>query len=402
MATLVLVLLSLFMGGCSGEEPGPTTSPTPGTPTPAPVTPTPAPVTSAPTPVPTPGLCPLTTGDDGGARLSYDAGMTLQPNAHPQLSSGDFTWDVDYDPADPNTVWELWTDTLYVSPDGGCSFHPAVELDQAYTHFHPGPPGSDLYLLSSYAVDTLLVSRDGAQTWTPEVIPYPVFDVAISPDQPEQWTLGGRNNCLYVRDTPQEKWTCRPVSPMPSELADSLDWADGTWGTWMVADYFGLYRTTNRGETWEVETDGLDTTLDGEEVLGYVAASISMSHDGRVAYAAINTITLHNSERAIWRWEEDTHHWEKRVSERDTLEGEPIVITGATRVFVDPRDPDTTLFVFGSFFEGSQSDIYRSRDGLHTLEVSNFRGFDLVLDVAFSPYRAESLVIGVSTNTPSE
>ena len=397
MRILPPVLLGLTLMGCTPDDPG--TSPTPD-PTPGPGS---TPMPASPTePGPTPEPCQVTTGDKGGARLSHDGGITLQPSAHPQLSTGDFTWDVAWDPDDPHLVWELWTDALYRSGDGGCSFEKTLTLQDGYTDFTAGPPGSGIRILSSYTSPILLVSRDSGTSWQSEDIPYPVFDVGIDRANPEHWTLGGRDNCLYVRDNSEEKWTCRPVTPMTSGLATSLDWAEGTTGTWVVGDYDGFYRTTDRGLSWEVINDGLDTTLDGEEVFGWVPASITLSTDGTLAYAAINTVTLNFAERAIWRWQEDTHRWEKRVSERDSLDGAPITITGGTRVFVDPEDADHTLFAFGSYFDGHGTDLYRSADGLDTLEMSNFKGFDTVFNVAFSPLQDGSLVVGVSSNAPSE
>ncbi len=388
------------------RPPEPTSAPTAPSPTPRPATATPSP-TASPSATPTvpdkPGVpsCAATKGDQGGFRFSLDGGRTLAPNLGtlPPLA---YTWDLDIDPRDPRVILELHQGLLYRSGDAGCVFEQVAELDGAWDALTRAPSDPDLIVLTSVFAHALRLSTDGGLTWsTPEDLPDDVVAFAIDPLDAWHWTFAGREGALYDRAGRDARWERRAVTGEVGPVSAAAA-ASGPFGRWLVGGYH-IFRTDDNGLTWQPADKDIAGTVGDppEPVLSVVAAWLVFApSDPNVAYAVVNQVGRNQSLRGIWRTADAGEHWERRVADGQPVEPVTAQLTGGTRVFVSPDDPDEALFAFGSYIDGYGTDLFRSSDGLRTLATSHFTGFYEVFALAFGPPGTQVRFLGVSSDVP--
>ena len=347
--------------------------------------------------------CAITTGDNGGFRFSTDGGETLSRNAS-SLSGVMYTWDLDVDPRDADVILQLHQGTLYRSEDAGCTFSRAAIKTLDYDRIFRSPSDPDLLVLTSVWTTTLAVSTNGGQTWNEETGPTEPYALAFDADDKWTWTIVGRGSNLYHRPGMGEKWISRPM-PLPSNTSViTAAHATASPGTWLVGTSKGLVRTEDNGLNWTLPTEGLPDTLGdpAEEVLSQVVSAIDFAEsNSNVAYMVLNTAALSTNERAIWRSDDGGMSWERKVVNGDFLGEVLITITGGTRVFIDPSDADHALFAFGIYIDNYGTDIFRSSDGLSSLEHANFKGFDELFAMAFGPAGSDVIYVGASTEIPN-
>ena len=386
--------------------PPPTPSPTPDLAT---ATPTPTPTAASPTATAgpaTPGVptCDKTRGDAGGFRFSLDDGASLAPNARP-LAPLAYTWDVDVDPRDPDVVLELHQGALYESRDAGCTFSLAARPGD-WDQLIRAPSQPDLLVAASVFRSALSYSEDGGHSWaTEEALPTDVFGLAIAPDDPWHWTFVGRDGVLYERPNRATRWTAFPIPGLSGQSVTAAAAAPSQPGRWLVGTGgAGLFRTDDNGRTWRP----VDAELRGEvgtppdPVTALVVAWVTVSPtDADVAFVVVNRVGRQNSQRGIWRSADGGESWSLRVEDDQGVADRVAVITGGTRVFVSPRDPDHVIFPYGLSFQGYGTDLFRSHDGLATLAVSHFDGFYEVFALEFGPPESNVLLLGVSSDIPS-
>jgi len=380
------------------------TSPTPeltDTPSPSPT----SPLTPSPTPtVPDlPGVpqCAATTGDQGGFRFSRDGGASLAPNLGvlPPLA---YTWDLDIDPRDPDSILQLHQNRLYRSADAGCTFQKIGELDREWDAITRAPSDPNLLVLTSVFVRALTVSTDGGETWQKaEDLPDDVVAFAIDPADAWHWTYAGREGALYDRAGRDAKWERRPVlgevGPVSAAAA-----APGRFGRWLVGGYH-IFRSDDNGLSWQPADADMAGSVGSppEPVLSVVTVWLTFApSDTEVAYASVNQVGRDQSLRGIWRTGDGGGHWDRRVTDGQAVGSVTAQLTGGTRVFVSPDDPEIALFAFGSYFDGYGTDLFRSTDGLRTLATSHFGGFYEVFALAFGPSGTAVRFLGVSSDIP--
>jgi len=368
--------------------------------TPAPPTPTPTRRLDAGVPA-----CGRTTGDAGGFRFSRDGGVTLAPNAR-RLANLAYTWDLDVDERDPDVILELHEGSVYRSTDAGCTF---LRLSTpggtgAWHDLVRAPSAPDLIVATSLDFPEVRVSTDGGATWEPEPVPEDVVRLAIDPEDPWRWTMAGRGPALYVRPSREARWEARPLALGEGQQIVSAAAAASVPGRWLVGtSSAGLFRTEDGGETWEPASAGLygEIGQPPERVGAVVVVSVAFApSDPDVAYAVVNRVAMQGGERGIWRTADAGRTWERRVVEGDKVGQTPATLTGGTRVFVSPLDPDRTFFVFGAAFGGYGTDLFRSADGLRTLATSHFDGFHDVFAIAFGPAATDVVFLGASSEIP--
>lgn len=379
----------------------------------------PAPATAAASPTPTaapsptatptagPGVphCGQTTGDAGGFRFSRDGGITLAPNAR-RLDRIAYTWDLDVDPRDPNVILELHQGRLYRSGDAGCTFAavtgvPAGEWDR----LTQAPSQPDLLVLTTLTAPRLAYSADGGTTWAAQDLPDDVVALAIDPSDPWRWTFAGRNPALYSRAGADARWTALPVPLGGRTSIVSAVNAPLRPQRWLVGSAtHGVFFTDDAGHTWEPGNDGLFGPIGdpAEPPQAVVPASLTFApSDPDVAFAVVNQVGRHHSLRGIWRSADGGRSWARRVANGDMVGNVPARLTGGTRVFVSPDDPDWAFFAYGIAYDGYGTDVFRSRDGLATLSVSHFADFYKVYAMAFGPPGTSVVFVGASSDVPS-
>jgi hypothetical protein len=367
--------------------------------------------TPGPTVPHTPGVpaCDETRGDAGGFRFSRDGGVTLAPNAT-RLPNLAYTWDLDVDPRDPDVILELHEHTLFRSADAGCTFAVLATFERSWTELTRAPSDPMVLVLTSFLgsgdAGSLLWSADAGVTWQAEPLPEDALAFAIAPNDPWQWAFVGRTPALYLRTGRDTRWEARPITGLPGGSASitSAASAPSQWGRWLVGSMVdGLHRTDDNGTTWQPASVGLGGMVGEppEPVTAQVVAWVAIApSDADVAYIVVNRVGRDQSQRAIYRSGDGAATWQPRVVDGQPVGDRKADLTGGTRVFVSPDDPDTVLFPFGLSFGGYGTDLFRSRDGLAKLDVSHFDGFYEVMALGFGPTGTELRYLGTSSDIP--
>lgn len=355
----------------------------------------------------TPGVpsCQRTSGDSGGFRFSMDGGATLAPN-YGRLADIAYTWDLEIDPRNPDSILELHQRRLFRSADAGCTFTeiPGVPADD-WDRLEVAPSAPDVLVLTSVFASRLAYSADGGQHWLVEDLPDDTMALGIDPIDPWRWTFVGRGPSIYVRTAAGERWTARTIPVEGGQSIVAAAFAPARPQRWLVASSTrGLYRTDDGGDSWVPASGGLFEPFEGstEPTHAVVASSITFSPaDPDVAYAVANQVTRTGSLRSIWRSKDGGLTWSARLHDGDVQGDATARLTGGTRVFVGPADPDWTFFAYGMAYDAYGTDLYRSNDGLLTYEASHFNGFTKVYAMAFGP-QAPVVFVGASSDIPSE
>lgn len=369
--------------------------------------------TASPTPRPkgVPG-CAQPRGDRGGLRFSRDGGRTLSPGAQP-LARVAYTWAVEVDPRDADRLLELHAGEVFASDDAGCTLRPTrlPALDAEATGLTRAPSDPNVVVVHSVFGRQIAVSEDGGGSWAVDAVPDDVVAWAIAPDDPWRWTFVGREG-LWRREGRGAKWDSRPVGDDDAALGGVVNTAasaPGRWGTWLVGGLDGLIRTTDDGATWDrvdaaLRADGVGTPP--QPVVAVVGVHVTYAPgDADVAYAAVNRVARDPSQRSIWRSSDGGVTWQPRVVAGQAVADDgggtrPAVMTGATRVFVSPHDPDVALFAFGQHTGAYGTDLFRSDDGLETLAAAHFDGFYEIFALAWGPAGSGVLFVGASSDVP--
>ncbi|MCC7019823.1 MAG: hypothetical protein IT332_08715 [Ardenticatenales bacterium] len=374
---------------------------------------TPSPTETRPT---QPGVpdCVAPKGDAGGFRFSLDGGRSLSPGAQ-RLAPVAYTWAIDIDPRDPDHIVELHAGQLFHSHDAGCTFTrpvPLPALGGDATGLTRAAAAPDTIVLHSIFSHNIAVTDDGGRTWAVETLPDDVVALAIAPDDAVRWTFVGREG-IYLRTARDGKWEPRQVGGDDASLGGVIHTASpapGRWGTWLVGGLDGIIRTTDDGLSWHK----VDATLRVGSVGTppepiTVVVGVWLTHapgDADVAYAAVNQVSRGPAERSIWRSGDGGLTWDRRVVDGQPVPADaggtlPAAMTGATRVFVSPHDPDAAYFTFGLAFGGYGTDLFRSSDGLATLNAAHFTGFYEAFALAWGPKGSDVLYVGASSDLPS-
>jgi hypothetical protein len=402
--------LPYLPGALPPPRPAPVPSATPASPTtePTPATTAPTPPASAtPTgtaPTPIVPACERTTGDLGGLRLSLDGGRTVLPGAR-GLPAVAYTWALVPAASDPSDLVELHEGRLFQSTDGGCTLTEVAGVPQGpWTDMARAPSDPRVWVLSSVFAPQTAYTFDGGATWEADGLPEDAVHLAIHPTEPQRWQFVGRNPVRYERSSPSVRWSAHPIDVPQGQQVVSASHADHAGGTaWLVGtSTAGVFRSDD-GERWEPASEGLwgEVGSPGEPVTAVVASWVALApSDPRIGYAVVNRVGRSASLRAIARTDDGGRAWTRLVADGDEVGGVRVHVTGGTRVFVHPHDPLRALFAFGSYIEGYGVDLFRSRDGLATLQVAHLDGFYEVLALAFGA-SPDVLYVGASSDVPA-
>ena len=123
--------------------------------------------------------------------------------------------------------------------------------------------------------------------------------------------------------------------------------------------------------------------------------------DADAQFVVVNRVGRVRAQRAIWASVDGGATWRERVVDDQQVGDRRVTLTGGTRLFVSPHDPLAVFLPFGSFFQDYGTDLFRSTDGLETLEVSHFDGFYEVMAMAWGPPDTGVLYVAASSDRPS-
>jgi hypothetical protein len=334
-----------------------------------------------------------------------DAGLSLAPGAR-RLDNVAYTWAIDVDPRDPDVILELHQGAIYRSEDAGCNFEKLAGVPEgAWDRLARAPSQPDLWVLSSVYESRLAWTEDAGSGWTLESLPDDAHSLAIAPEDPWRWTFAGRQAALYSRGAAGEKFEIRSLDVPGVDSLISAAQAPGAPDRWIVGSSIaGLFRSEDAGLTWAPASEGLfgEVGEPPEPVTAVVPAWIVFSPaDPDLAYTVVNRVARNQSERGIWRSEDGGKSWRRQVGPEDVARVSQLQITGGTRVFLSPHDPEHALFALGVAFGGFGTDLFRSEDGLASLAVSHFDDFYGVHAMGFGPAGSGVLYLGTSSNISS-
>lgn len=407
---------ALQRGGNERPTESPTTGPTArasatptrnATPPPSPSATTPAPSPSPSSPAKTPGVpaCAETRGDPGGLRFSRDGGRTLAANRR-RLAPMAYTWDIEVDPREPDQLLELHEGRLYRSLDAGCTLSLEAQLPAGgpWDRLTRAPEQPDFLVASSVFARSVAWSEDGGASWQlEEGLPDDVVNLAIAADDPWHWLIAGRQGMAERRGR-ETRWALSPL-PVENDSVVSAAPLPGAWGRWLLGSNFhGPYRWEAEGNRWQAVAPELMAPVGEppEPVISVVTVWVAVAPgDADVQYLVVNRVGRDQSQRSIWRSGDGGVSWQERVRQDQPVGDRRVTLTGGTRLFVSPHDPDTVFLPYGSFFQGYGTDLFRSSDGLSTLEVSHFDDFYEVMDMAWGPTGTEVVFVAASSDVPS-
>jgi photosystem II stability/assembly factor-like uncharacterized protein len=142
----------------------------------------------------------------------------------------------------------------------------------------------------------------------------------------------------------------------------------------------GAFTTFNGGGTW-IQATGL-----GDQ---FNVFSIAISPvDGNVVWArAINTA---DDTRHLYRSTDGGRSFERFLSDSAevTLANQPLLVA-------HPTDPNVLYFVFGTFFQGYGTVLYRYDAALQQLTKTN-NGYDEIVSMAFNPGDPSVMYVGIA------
>ena len=407
---LYLPLLRLGTWTPPGASPTTASSPRPSDPPgtlPPPGTATPSPTASPEPGAATPGIpaCHDTRGDAGGLRFSLDGGRSLAPNRQ-RLASLAYTWALLRDPRDPDLILELHEGRLYRSLDAGCSLSLLSTLPAGVTWDRlaraPGRP--DFLVASSVFAHAAAWSEDGGATWTLEPgLPDDVVNLAIAADDPWHWAFAGRQGMAERRGR-EARWSVSPL-PVGDDSIVSAAPLPGAWGRWLLGSNFhGPYHFDAANGEWRAVAPELKEPVGQppEPVLAVVTVWVAVAPgDADVQFVVVNRVGRVQAQRAVWASSDGGASWRERVVDDQAVGDRRVTLTGGTRLFVSPHDPRSVFLPFGTYFDGYGTDLFRSADGLATLEVSHFDGFYEIMDMAWGPAGSQLLYVAASSDRPS-
>ncbi len=366
------------------------------------------PASPTPPPVPkTPGVpaCTETRGDAGGLRFSLDGGRSLAPN-RARLASLAYTWALLQDPRDPDVLLELHEGRLYRSQDAGCTLSLLATLPAgaAWDRLAQAPGMPDFLVATSVFARSAAWSEDGGATWRLEPgLPDDVVNLAIAADDPWHWTFAGRQGMAERRGR-GAKWAVTPL-PLENDSIVSAAPLQGGGGRWLLGTNFhGPYHFDAAASAWQPVARELWAPVGSppEPVLSVVTVwAAAAPGDADVQFLAVNRVGRDQAERSVWASEDGGATWQQRVLQDQPVGDRRVTLTGGTRLFVSPHDPRAVFLPFGSFFDGYGTDLFRSSDGLKTLEVSHFDGFYEVMDLAWGPKGSGVVFVAASSDRPN-
>ncbi len=273
----------------------------------------------------------------GGLFKSIDAGHSWYPATDdlPNLNINDLA----FDPFDANTIYmttgegaynQLYGLGMFKSTDGGNSWQPTgfswpQSQWQCAQALSIDPRNSQTILVADYGM--LYISHDGAETFTP-VLAGDVKSIARDPFHAEVLLAavgrphGDLRNGIYRSTDGGETWV-RQDQGMPFVNITgrmTLAWSasdsnvvyagvSGTFGH-NYTQMLGVYRSTDGGQTWYLTTEPDDNHYGGQ---GWFALALAV--DPRNSSCAVSAgLTIFRTVSGIPRWEEMTFsssrwHW---------------------------------------------------------------------------------------------
>jgi hypothetical protein len=275
-------------------------------------------------------------------------------------------------------------------------------LDRSWDDLVRAPSDPDLLVATTVFTNEIGVSHNGGVDWVVESVPDDVVRLAIDPADAGHWVFAGRG-ALYERLSPDQRWTAAP-SPVEELSITAAAHAPTDIREWLVGDAVrGLFRTEDLSN-WVDANSGLDGAVGDppETVQAIVPVWLAYAPgDASVAYASVNRVGRNQNQRGLWRSDSGGASWSPRVAEGAMVDDRRVELTGGTRVFVSPHDPDHVFFAFGATFNGYGTDIFRSGDGLRSVAVSHFDDFYEMFAMAFGPPGTNVIFVGASSDIPS-
>lgn len=207
-----------------------------------------------------------------GLHYTDDGGMSFTSVGF----EDEWVWDVTFDPSDSRTVY-VGTEPpmVYVAHDGDTIFDQleAIEAlpsrpEWTFFHepFHAGHvhglsihPDRPDQIVAGVEHGALVYSLDSGRSWDEALVGYDIHRTSIDPADPDRWFAGAGEGLFISRDA-GTTWTA--IDALVGKYVHSIRFDPHHSGRLFVyadAAPSPVYRSPDRGETWQAIGDGLPT-----------------------------------------------------------------------------------------------------------------------------------------------
>ena len=196
-------------------------------------------------------------------------------------------------PSQPSTVYAASWDHIYRSSDGGSTWHQIRDGGAATIAVHPTRPGV-VFAASSY--DSLVVTRDAGLTWDSTCCVHvytEITDIEFEPGRPGRMFAATYDGVLRSDDGGRSWAAASAAESMP---AAALEIDPSSPNVHYLASWKedgpGVYRSADRGQTWQPMTAGMGRCL---------VAALALTPAGDVLHAG-TTADAGESGQGIWSY----------------------------------------------------------------------------------------------------
>ena len=330
----------------------------------------------AATPPPLFPHCTMVTGT-AAVTFTRDDGRTLAPTAE-RLTGIGYTYGLTATD-EPDTLMAWHKDDLILSTDSGCSWRVVATIPEA--EFPPtlvAAPGGRVYAWSD---NRQFLVRHDARGTVKLKSPAVFVGFGVNPGNADHVRAGSDEGAIWESVDGGETWhvlsTLRTDPQIPMFYRFAFDPADldhvvaGTLGS-------GTYYTYDGGRVWR-KSQGIDRANAFNGV-------ISAAKGEHVWFMALDVAT---SGRHIYLSKDGGATFSPVVAEGGGVK----LINGPTMA-AHPRNPNVLYFVFGSYFQGYGTDLFRYDAASDRLSVTHndHHGID---SIAFAPGDPNVMYLGL-------
>ena len=311
-----------------------------------------------------------------GVTFSRDEGRTLTPIAQP-LAGTAYTYglaalDV------PHTFLSFHSNTLSISTDDGCHWTSLGDYAADFPPTITAAEGGRAYIWSDNRQFLLRYDRRGVVALKP---PGAIIGLGTDPNDGEHIRTGFSDGGLLESVDGGESWRTGGFPPSTSGINyrftfDPSDLSHVVLGT--AID--GAFVSRDGGRSWTHATGFGSSRVNA---FNFAISPV----DGNIVWAM--AIDLGSEEKHIYRSTDGGLTYAAVVDERDgvTIVNQPVMAA-------HPTNPDVLYFIYGTFFQGYGTDVFRYDAATRSLTVAH-NGYNDINSIAFSPGRGDIVYFGL-------
>ncbi len=328
--------------------------------------------------------CATVTGT-AGVTFTRDEGATLTPTAT-RMNQTEYTPGLVVLPGNGRHLMAQHANELLESTDGGCTWTVVSPLDGSLYRLE----AADADTVYAWADNTRSLGRIDAGAITRLGAPSEVVGLAVDPADPLHVRIGGWDGGVYEStdggarfgeigrlDTGLGFAVAYRVAFAPNDLDHVVagTMANGAWlsrdggDTWTAATGFG----TGSSNVFNVVFSPVDPNVVWAQGIDLAEQDAGAANEGR----------------HLWRSTDGGATFTRVVEQAPDL-----TLVNGTLMAPHPTDADVLYFVFGTYFQGYGTDLFRYRAG-DPLPTKTHSAYDDVMAITFSPVDPTVMYLGL-------